>query len=249
MADAAVRLDPIRRTPAPDVPSLEGVEVHLWHASFDAADAERYAALCSPDERRRAAAFRSEEDGTRFVIARGVLRSVLGRYGDTAPEALRFEYGARGKPFLPHENLPHFNLSHSGDLVLIAVSDRVVGVDVERVRPDLVDAGVEAVVLAPDERAGLRACSREERVAGFFTALTYKEAYAKALGIGMQLPLSQLSILPYLRTGPTVLLPETAVCSAGKRWRLEGLNVGEGYRAALALEGHDAAWCCRHWDG
>ncbi len=173
---------------------------------------------------------------------------MLAPYVGSTSEALRFGYGARGKPFLQSEDL-YFNLSHSGDLLLIAVANRPVGVDAEAVRPDLVDAAMEDYVLAPDEWALLERCPRGERSVGFFTALTYKEAYAKALGIGMQLPFSELRILPLLEDGPTVLLPETAVGAAGTRWRLEGLNVEDGYRAALALEGHDLTLCCWNWKG
>jgi len=136
-------------------------EVRCWSARLDVAPDQFYGTL-SDDERRRAARFRFERDRRRFIVARGELRELLGRYLDTRASELRFVYNAFGKPALSPEfgGRLKFNLSHSADLALIAIAtDREVGVDVEYLRPD------------------------EPRT--FFEAWTKQEAYVKARGEGL----------------------------------------------------------------
>src|SRR4051812_17773983 len=125
----------------PERPAAVG-ELHVWRAELaqNPSLLTRLERTLSEDERERAARFHFRRDAERFVVARGVLRDILGRYLCERPERLRFVYNEFGKPSLAGEHAggPHrFNLSHSRDLALYAVTlGREVGVDLEFVRPD-----------------------------------------------------------------------------------------------------------------
>src|SRR5262249_38435202 len=92
--------------------------------------------LLSPQERARADRFRFEKDRNAFTIARGLLRIILGSYLQTTPSAIEFTYGSRGKPSVVSARPIQFNLSHSGDLAVYAITEGYeVGADVEYIRP------------------------------------------------------------------------------------------------------------------
>ena len=115
-----------------DWPRLSDDEIHVWCVELDAAGEEAaLAAYLSADERERASGLLSGTHQRRFVVARGMLRQLLGRYLDQDPGAVTFSRGSHGKPFLPEGTL-HFNVSHTHELALYAIArDREVGVDVE----------------------------------------------------------------------------------------------------------------------
>ncbi|MBA3413818.1 MAG: phosphopantetheinyl transferase, partial [Chloroflexia bacterium] len=137
--------------------AVAAAEVHLWWASLRVPPERlaRLEALLTGDERTRADRFRFARDRARFVVARGMLREILGRYLDRDPAALRFAYGAHGKPALAETSTGlRFNLAHSGDAALFAVRwERDIGVDLEPVRTDLDLGELAAIVLTPGERA------------------------------------------------------------------------------------------------
>lgn len=219
--------------------SIQENEVHVWTVSLaaPAIEAERLPTLLSDDERMRTGRFRFVEHATRYTVARASLRRILSRYTDTAPELLRFKYTANGKPFFANGPI-HFNLSHSCDVAVVAVSrGREVGVDVEQIRRDNDLLDIAAHYFAPEERAALRLLSTEERRFGFFRCWTRKEAYLKARGDGMSLDLHAFSV----SLGPNE--PAALIASAEgpaelKRWKLADLKLQDGYAAALAVEGH-----------
>jgi len=128
-------------------------EVHVWQTTLDMA-ASGFAKLrqiLSPEEQERADRFHFEVDRRRSVIGRGYLRLLLGEILDLPANKLQFEYDEFGKPSLiPDQGLPlQFNVSHSGDLVLIAITiGRAVGVDVEKIRTDLDLDGIAAMKAA-----------------------------------------------------------------------------------------------------
>src|SRR2546427_7487525 len=118
---------------------LASDEVHSWCASLDVppGTSARLYAILTPDERTRSARFRFERDQQRFIVARAVLRDLLGRYLQTPPDQISFVYNAFGKPDLGPEfaNRLKFNLSHSAGLALIAIATTSdVGVDLEYIR-------------------------------------------------------------------------------------------------------------------
>jgi phosphopantetheinyl transferase len=138
---------------------IEGV--HIWRAGLDDPGWPGPAELPA-DERERAGRFLREQVTRRWVASRWALRRVLGEYLGVAPAAVRLEIGEHGKPRLAGGAGPRFNLSHSEGLALVAVAEREVGVDVERIRP--------------------------KRPADFYAEWARHEARLKCLGIGLSAP-------------------------------------------------------------
>jgi 4'-phosphopantetheinyl transferase len=231
-------------------PALAEGEVHVWRARLDT-DADRramLATLLSADERERAGRFVFDRDRDRYVVGRGSLRMLLGRYLETPPAQLRFTYGPRGKPALAAgaPALPHFNLAHSGDLAVYALAlERDVGVDVEAVRPDFATDAIARRFFSPHEVAALRALSAAQRVTAFFSCWTRKEAYIKAQGDGLSLPLDSFDVTlgPDVPAALVSTRPDTAEAS---RWSLAALTPGDGYAGAVVTAGSD--WQLRCWD-
>ncbi len=191
-------------------------------------------------------AFRFERDRRRYLVGRGLLRTLLGRYLDVAPRKVQFCYAPAGKPYLVRQPL-QFNLSHSGELLLIAVANgRALGIDVEQVRADFDVREVASHFFSPSEQRALATLAGASQIDAFFACWSRKEAYIKARGDGLSHPLDQfdVSLLP----GEDARLIETRPDPAeARRWRLKALDAAEGYKAALAVEGADFVLRCWDW--
>lgn len=224
----------------PPEPRLGENEVHLWLVTLPSqlAQLSNYCAHLTDDERSRADRFHFPEDRTRFTLGRAISRILLRRYSGLP----QINLGANeyGKPHLEGSSL-QFNVAHSGDLVLLGFArDRPIGVDVERFRPDFATTDVAQRFFAPDEATFLAALPEPERVSGFFHCWTRKEAYIKAHGMGLSLPLHSFSVALGSR-GPAALLRVDGDPAAPRRWTIEDLPTTEGYAAAVAFEGRDCA--------
>ena len=209
--------------------AVEIVVAHLFAASEAVSAA---VAVLSEDERARADRFAFDRDRRRFIIARAHLRHLLAARLETAPEAIQFSYGARGKPSLRASDC-RFNVSHCGDLAVFAFCrHREIGIDLESVRP-LEDAdAIAARFFSPRENAEYRSLPAAHRPQGFFNCWTRKEAFIKATGDGLAHPLDafDVTLTPdaparILRVGDT---PGTA-CG----WSLECFVPAPGYVAAV----------------
>jgi len=225
-------------------------EVHVWAVPLDlpsSATSELLGAL-SPEERARASRFHALRDRERYIIAHGALRDILSRYMNLAPAHVRLCVAPSGKPALAPAasgQRLEFNLSHSHELALIAVgSGRQLGVDVECIRPEAPGETIVERFFAPAEATALRALPSEARLAAFFAGWTRKEAYSKARGEGLRKPLNQFAVI-IAPEQPAALLYDTSDPSATSRWSLRALDVGRGYAAAVAVEGH--GWRLRRW--
>ena len=178
---------------------LASDEVHSWCASLDVppeTSARLYATLTS-DERTRSARFRFERDRQRFIVARGVLRDLLGGYLQTPPGQIRFVYNAFGKPDLGPEFTRRltFNLSHSAGLALIAIAAASnVGVDLEYIRAQSGYADIARRFFSAPEVDHLNALPSHLYAEAFFGCWTKKEAYLKACGEGLAIPLNSFSV-------------------------------------------------------
>lgn len=231
---------------------LESHEVHVWRASLDQPKPYLYCLrqTLSLDERARAARLYFVRDRDRFCAARGLLRSILSTYLDIQPDQLRFHYSGAGKPALAilrdGRNLS-FNLSHSHGTALYAITYyRAVGIDIERIRPDLRAEQIARSFFAPAEVAELFAIPAALRPQAFFSCWTRKEAYAKARGDGLSLPLDQFQVS--LAPGaPVALLSTQWDPQEAFRWSLYDLAIGQAYAAALAIEGHHHQVICLEW--
>ena len=220
---------------------LTSEEIHVWHRELrcDEHVIQGLAAVLAPDELARAARFRFSSNRNEFIVSRGTLRSLLGQYLNCRPEQLRFTYSQYGRPQLnglPPEECVEFNISHSGDNVVLAFGRaRRIGVDIERIRTDFSTAEIAERFFSVAEREALRSLPVEERHSAFFTCWTRKEAFIKALGEGLSHPLDQfdVSLAPGL---PAVLLATRPDTAEARRWSIWNLNVPAGYAGALAAD-------------
>jgi 4'-phosphopantetheinyl transferase len=226
-------------------------EVHVWRTSVDlaASDFARLQQILSSDEREKADRFRFEVDRRCSVIGRGSLRVLLGQILDLPPESLQIECNEFGKPGLAKNHLQlRFNLSHSGNLILIAVArGRAVGVDVEKIQSNLDLDAIAARFFSTNERKILASLVGSARQQAFFSCWTRKEAYLKARGLGLTVPLDEfeVSFLPHEEARLLVTRNDPA---DAQRWRLMAIDLSPDYVAALAAEGSDWKLNCWDWD-
>ena len=208
-------------SPRPADLQLPGIDVHVWRAFLDSEHAGRVEAVLSGDERARAARFVLRRDRDNFVAARGILRSILSLYLQRPASGIEFTYTAEGKPRLqPLDSDPSlcFNLSHSHGLAVYAFSCHgEVGID-----------------------AALRDLPPEMRDEGFFLCWTRKEAYIKAVGSGLGIPLDSFHVS--LTPGK----PEELASSDSDRWMMRSFKPAEGFVGAVVAEGKQ--WKLRFLD-
>ncbi|MFI5385536.1 MAG: 4'-phosphopantetheinyl transferase family protein [Fimbriimonadales bacterium] len=168
-------------------------EATVWHASLAEYDEEDLAGLLSSDELVRASTYGTAELRRRFVVRRGLLRRLLGEATGQEPESFAFEVGIGGKPAILGG--PFFNVSSSGEQALFGVSPRgPIGVDLERIDPEFDFGPLLADHFTADERSWLDAFPAEQRAHQFFQIWTRKEAFAKAIGLGLAEPLSSYPV-------------------------------------------------------
>lgn len=221
--------------------SLHSGELQVWRVPLDLTTStyDRLAATLTDEECRRASHFYCESVRRRWTAARGILRSILGRYLRQPPDRLSLRVRPGGKPeLIPMPGVPpvHFNLSHSDGLALIALSlGAEVGVDVERWRPLSDVLRLAESCFSPVELATLRAMPADLREPGFFRCWTRKEAYVKARGEGIALGLERFSVAFGPREPPR-LLRMIGEPDEASRWRMYDLDPGPGYSAACVAE-------------
>jgi 4'-phosphopantetheinyl transferase len=227
---------PLPPNPVP----LAANQVHVWAAHLDLRPGAltRLAHFLSEEEHGRAARFRFERHRNRFIAARGVLRSILATHLDCAPGELQFQYGANGKPALTGrfaETSLFFNLAHSDDLALIAITRLgPIGVDVEFVRP-MADAGeLVARFFSPRESARFETVPADQKDAAFFNLWTRKEAWLKATGDGIGHLLNRVEVT-FLPDEPAQLLALPEKPGLSRNWILRELSPAHGFVGALAL--------------
>jgi 4'-phosphopantetheinyl transferase len=237
--------------PAPYPPSLIADDIHVWRIALDVEDTVliRLREVLSEEECQRAERFYFEEHRRHFTAARGAMRILLAGYLTRRPEEVRFAYSNYGKPGLADvKNDIRFNLTHSHGLALLAVTrGREIGVDVEHLRNMERDGEPLAErFFSPREVAVLRSLLPELRREAFFHCWTRKEAYIKAHGEGLSLPLDQFDVSLHPEE-PAKLLATQHDPDEVRRWSLQALLPGEGYVGALAVEGHSYRLWCGEW--
>jgi 4'-phosphopantetheinyl transferase len=224
-------------------------EVQLWRVDLGAVRSaeSRWQKILSSDELARSARFHFQRDRQHFVASRALLRTILATYLATAPNSVIFSYSKREKPSLGlgHGSNVMFNVSHSGEVALFAFTrGREIGVDVEQVRGDSDLEAIARRFFSSDEQNQLAALPADEKVAAFFRCWTRKEAYIKATGDGLSLPLSQFDVS--LAAGEKNALRATRPDSSeAGRWLLQEVPGGPDYVAALCVQGHD--WKLKDW--
>lgn len=242
-------LDQVWMLPPRDLALLQH-EVHVWRASLDQPSSyvQYLMQTLSPDEQLRARRMHFERDRTRFVVGRGLLRNILGHYVNVEPHRVGFRYEAAGKPALAAEvdtEGLQFNLSHSHDLVLYAVTrDQKIGIDLERVRPLVEAERTAAQIFSPHEHTVFRSLAPHQQHNVFFHGWTRKEAYTKACGDGLARPLDRIevSLVPW---EPARFLRIDGDPQEARRWSLLELRPAADYVGALAVEG--TSWTLKCW--
>jgi 4'-phosphopantetheinyl transferase len=235
-------------------PPLGRGDVHVWRARL-ATDPAAEADLCgllSEEERQRAERFRRSDDRLRFQVGRGLLRALLGRYGDLDPCALPIVAGPHGKPALPAAHPGSdiaFNVSHSGTAVLVALArGRRVGIDVERLCQDVHVESTARRFFSLPEIARLEASPEAARAALFLRTWVMKEAFAKGLGLGIgAMELQAFAVNPEAADGPRIEAVRPSAHERIQGWFLQPVPVDGPYAAALAAEGAPAALRLLDW--
>ncbi|MFI5313435.1 MAG: 4'-phosphopantetheinyl transferase family protein [Candidatus Dormibacteria bacterium] len=205
-------------------------DVHVWQVGLDVScdQLDVLAGYLSTEERDRADRSRNPRDRVRIIAARGWLRHVLGGYVDNHPRDLAFTRDEHGKPRLAGKSGEwlRFNASHSDGAALYAVArGRGVGVDLERVRDDFPVHDVARRFFPQAEQEELWALPRTQQVRAFFDAWTRKEAYLKAIGIGLRgLAVADVDV---------------------SQWSLQSIDAGPEYSAALVVARSRTAACHR----
>jgi 4'-phosphopantetheinyl transferase len=229
--------------------SLADGEVHIWRAELDlpAKQVESLRRYLAGDELEKSGKFYFEKDRARYIVAHGLLRLILSRYAQSEPGELGFCLSDYGKPALAGEscgNAIRFNLSHSHGLALVAVNrHREIGIDLEWVRDDLEVEQIANRFFSPREVAMLHELSQAMRNEAFFRCWTLKEAYIKALGKGLSLPLHRFTVS--VAPGQAKALLEVEGDSEGlSHCDLAALAPGPGYVGAVAVEGEISRLSC-----
>jgi 4'-phosphopantetheinyl transferase len=226
---------------------LERNQVHIWRLEPEpATESSRFASLLSGDERDRAARFRFPHLTHSFVADHGRMRLILGAYSGIAPQDLEFSFNEFGKPDLANYRTPlRFNLSHTKELSVLAIClDAEVGIDVEAVRPMDDWRDIAQSHFSRSEIAALEKTEPADQQNAFFRCWTRKEAFIKAHGRGLSMPLDSFAVSMEAEA------PELLECAWDKeetmRWSLLSLDVAARFAGAVAVEG--TGWGIRYFD-
>jgi len=220
---------------------LHAEEIHVWTVTVSdwLPHLATLAEFLNAAERERAARFRFEKDRRRFSLCRGLLRAQLGDYLSLDPREIEFRFGANDKPGLVSSASPgiEFNLSHSDEAAFFAfAAGKRLGIDIERIRPQVDVHGLGRQVFTPQEIEKLSAAPEQEKQDVFFAMWTQKEAYIKAVGLGLAAPVREITV----GEGLIPRHEETGIGLVegyGSHWSLLNLPAPDGYKAALAVEG------------
>lgn len=229
--------------------SLAEKEIHIWRVNNDIISNGLgiLVKVLSEDELAKSERFYFEKDRRQFIISRSILRRLLGNYLDEAPEKLGFEYTSNGKPKLASgcRNIICFNLSHSHSYTLFAFAlHHDVGIDVEWVLGNIKTEDIASRFFSPDEIEILDQTPPKDRKRIFFQFWTRKEAFLKAIGSGLTLPLNVCDVSTM--TGNTFSPMKTVGnLQSNGSWFGMDLFPAQDYTAAVVIEGGE--WNIRYW--
>lgn len=220
------------------LPPHAPIEVELWSWSLDQETLTVVAAedLLNEDERARAMRFVKDVDRRRYIVGRAGLRRVLASCLQANPRDLHFGYNAWGKPMLGanHQAGLHFNLSHSAGEAVLAVSAHAdLGVDIEEIRP--LQEDIASHFFSSTECAELAAFPEPERLAAFYRCWTRKEAFVKAHGAGLSVPLQSFDVSLSAKNRHGLLKRVDEEIASIDLWEIANLDVADGFCGALAV--------------
>ena len=243
-------MNPARNWSPSPCPELVEHSVHVWSASLrlNSAILEKFKSTLSGEERARAQRFIFERDRNSFMAAHGILRDVIARYLRCEPDGVKYIYGLYGKPAVSSPGSRYslrFNLSHSHGIAVIAIANgREIGVDVEKVRPELASLDIATRYFSVEEVEELRALPADLQAEGFFLCWTRKEAYVKALGEGLRFPLDSFRVS--LSPGQ----PAELYNKSGSPWRIESFvpRVTPHARHVAAIVSEGTEWAAEYFE-
>ena len=220
-------------------------EVHVWSVFLPEARPSLpiWEGFLSKQERETSGRFVRPADQERYTVTHGLLRDLLGRYTNIIPHQLEFVTNAFGKPDLVSTGATpslRFNLSHSADVILFAITtQRQIGIDVEKIRPDVDVMELAVSQFAEKEIQELHELSVPEKINAFYRCWTRKEAFVKARGDGLSFALNKFAVT-LSHTQSVELSCMEGDLNPSNRWSLFNLDPWPGYTAALAVEGRSA---------
>lgn len=231
--------------PGADASQLQR-EVHVWPVELQAPqgliDCAR--SLLTEAEKERADHFRTPQSQNEFVLSRSILRTLLSHFLHSLPERVGITYSEHGKPRLADQSSRiRFNLCHSGQIAAYAVTwDCELGIDVEQSHPGSEMEEIAKRFFSPAERYEIGNLPEIQRATAFFSCWVRKEAYAKALGGGLSIPLNSFRVSAM----PSSMRPLVSVrgddAEAGE-WTIQDFSPAPGYLGAIAFRNHERPIC------
>jgi len=214
------------------VEKLEEQDVHLWEVDRNVyKDLKNYSKyLLNEDEKNRALRFRFRKDHDLFVIGRYTTKIMLAYYTDNTPENVKIIPDSFGKPAC-EMNL-FFNISHSGDQLLLGFSNSEIGVDIERIDPAVDIEGIGKSHFSEIEFQIMMNCTRDERAETFFKIWTKKESLIKGIGKGLSIPLQDFNVT---HQNGKVLWELPNEKNYGN-WFVHNIETKKGFKSAFAIQ-------------
>jgi len=238
--------------PPPSHLRLSANEVHIWIASLAQAKTKinNFAPILSNKETNRSKCFYFDSDRERYIVAHGILKIILGRYLDLKTGKLQFCFGKNGKPAIStncrNQDI-RFNLSYSESIALYALTlYHEIGIDVEMVRdiPEMEEIAKRCFSI--NEYSIYRSSPERKKKDVFYEYWTRKEAFCKATGDGLSLPLEKFDVFK-VKSDPVKLLRAEGDTNGSSQWFIYDLNIGPGCKAAFAIEGQCCEFLCFQW--
>ncbi len=220
--------------------ALSPTDIHVWKVSLNISlnSQNDFWLTLSEDEKLRANRFRFPHLRVRYIAARGTLRALLGQYLSVLPIEIQFSYGEQGKPFLTDFPDFKFNISHSEDLAVFAFAKEItLGIDVEFINPKIDTEVIAPRFFSKNEAATLLKLSPLKRPPVFFNCWTRKEAFIKAKGGGLSIPLDQFEVTLLPEDTPQLLAIDWAPEEV-ENWSIFSFNVGPEFVGALMTDGN-----------
>lgn len=226
-------------------------QIHVWSINVSNVPENfqnSYYGLLSPNERSRVSKLRFLKDQRTFIIARGVLKKLSGYYLNIDPKMVDFEYEKFGKPRYRNNSPIKFNVSHSGNLILIGFTkDYELGVDIEYIKEDFNMMEIARNFFSKQEIRSLERLPTKEKPIGFYRCWTRKEAIIKAIGTGLSFPLDSFAVS--LDHDLNALLQTTTWNpSEKKNWTLHSFRPNKKYMAAIAIKTKKSSYQLFDWN-
>jgi 4'-phosphopantetheinyl transferase len=222
-------------------------QTDVWSCFYrqicDEALLNRYRAMLSEGERQRELRFRLPEHRRCYLVTRALLRTVLSRYAKLDPAAWSFAVNAYGKPEIANPYQANqglsFNLSHTDGLIVLGIAaGGPIGVDAENMRSRPAPLRIAPTFFATEERVALRSLALDEQQERFFSYWTLKEAYIKARGMGLSIPLDKISFGFYSSRSIDVSF-HPSLNDVPSNWRFRLFRPSLDHLAALCTEGDE----------